>query len=711
MKSPFETLGFLPSLVGRLSEDQLTELVKDSAKALQFVYHPDKRGGDDFKSVVINQAVAALGTPSTVRDAKKEYVESGPGQKEIDEAETELLALQAKLHALKENMMKTTRFPSDRLSENEEFSKKNTLWLEALYPTGPDCGEVPLESQDPKDLQEDTSRDLGATRAFQLANTPGMTFELATDIGLHMDLKTELKELREADKEHRVKEDEEIELLEYGIKEESRCVKRAKTQTVRERHQKEVEKEQRLLADMKAERAQRTQKIKDLKEQIKRAGRELRKKGEITESGHILLEGNPTGLRVVGSADADGAFIGGIALEPLLAKGRFMYGADSSGKLKNLGVIQQLEESGSRKAEEKPLGIENADEVAVKPDARGKKARKAVRMRKAEPVELPHEQEVHFEQTALTIRKGIRFVYAKSPFETIGLLPSLVAELGSEDLKTFIKFISRSLKRAFHPDSGGDSADFATLMGALDALEKPEVFDRARAEYAASKPGQGAVAAIDKEAETLRNRIRESVQELGRAKVEASHQNSERRTKAAALERYLKLVVASLYREGAAPEGRKDALFLHKSEGAVLSVDMDGAPASLAMEMRGFSAYAVCKKPETRMLLLGSTPPDMFKSLAEASAAVEMSRISETYGDVHPVLYEKGYLVAVEDGSPKTVGMIENIDQSNLRAKQADAARADMKDSIERGKELAEKLKRRAKSAGSGPETKKKQPL
>lgn len=711
MKSPFETLGLLPSLVGRLGDDQLVELVRDAARALQLVHHPDKSGGDAFKSAMINQAATALGTSGAVKDSKKEYAESGPGQKEIDEAETELLVLQARLHALRGNINRTIRPPvSLASSKDKNEDDKKDYWVTTFYWDGPDFGVIPLDNQDPKDFTETQATDVKLVTTFQLRRAPGMKFRLATDIGLHLDLKSELRKLRQEDRNARPEEDSVIELAENSVKEEMRCARNAKSEKTRARHKEEAVKQMVLVSDMKKLRKGRAQKIRALETELKSASREIWKEGEINESGYVILDGEPTGLRVIGSSSEDGASITSPWLEPLLANGQLLYAADSKGKLKNLGVILDLEENPIKKPEEKPLVIEQNEEAEM--DI--KEPRKAVAAEKTKPAKRLQVPAEKTDETALAVRKGTRFVYSKSPFEAIGLLPALVAELSSEDLRTYIRFISKSLKRALHPDVGGDNAEFAGLMGALDALEKPEVFDRAKAEYATSKPGQGTINVIGQLAENVKTEIRRGVQELARAKIDVDREAILKNARVAAYERYMRLMLSGIYKEDTVPEGRADALFLHKSSGAVLSVLMDGITLTFKLESHGFDVHAVSEKPRARMRLLGSTPPDKFNSLAEAKASITQVELYDSHLFVYPVLYEKGYLVAIRDGRPEPLGMIEKIDITDPRTGKTSVAAAkaaeqkDMKDLIEKGRTVARKMGVK-KARDQKPELKKKQ--
>ena len=76
MASSFEILGFLPSLVAELNYQQMQIVAKEARNGLQFLFHTDK-GGDEFRSNLINTAFLSLKSETSFTDSKKEYVTNG----------------------------------------------------------------------------------------------------------------------------------------------------------------------------------------------------------------------------------------------------------------------------------------------------------------------------------------------------------------------------------------------------------------------------------------------------------------------------------------------------------------------------------------------------------------------------------------------------------------------------------------------------------
>ena len=71
MANPFSTLGLNPEIIGRLSDDDLAELVKSQWRALQRIYHPDKSSASPKKSQEINEAYELLQDPEIFAQFRK----------------------------------------------------------------------------------------------------------------------------------------------------------------------------------------------------------------------------------------------------------------------------------------------------------------------------------------------------------------------------------------------------------------------------------------------------------------------------------------------------------------------------------------------------------------------------------------------------------------------------------------------------------------
>jgi hypothetical protein len=99
MPSPFQILGLLPSLVNELSEDQLAEVAKSAARALQRIHHPD-RGGNADRSATINWAMEQLADRNAFRKEALNYAKDGLRKSGITSKELELEGMRLRLAAL-----------------------------------------------------------------------------------------------------------------------------------------------------------------------------------------------------------------------------------------------------------------------------------------------------------------------------------------------------------------------------------------------------------------------------------------------------------------------------------------------------------------------------------------------------------------------------------------------------------------------------------
>lgn len=550
MKSPFETLGILPYLVSQLNEEQLKIVTKESGRALQIIFHPDKLGGDTLRTALINGAIGSLSSVSSIKDAREEYVLEGPGQREVSEAESELLTLQYRLAALKENIRKTKlAIETENLGLDVDETR---TWIETLYSDS-------LGSMEP-------GGESGYEPALHLRHAPGIRFRLEIGAG-------SLERIRSTD-------------------------------------------------------------------------------GRIDENGYILIDNRETGLRAMGSApffemdNTDGDFL----WRPLLVKGDCLLGSDDTGRIRFVGILEGFERS--------------LEDRIRKGEILGR--RKTGEPPALEEEEGTGEKKGHTTETGLTLRQEMKVEYEKNPFEALGIIPALVMELSSDDLKNLVHYISKSLQKLYHPDSGGDSFKFTELMKAVVALENPDIFKRAKREYSIMKPGEARRQEIEKRSERVRQEIIDLVPELARLKAESARAEERARIGREAGERFHSLLMRDLI--SVQSRGTlQDVLFLHQSAGSTVFVSTGKGIAAYKLQTTGFDVFAVSKR--TRMRLIGSVPPGKFTDLEHARESVDSLALTDVYLHVQPVLYPNGYLVKVQNDTPEIVGMVESIEEGRKVAR------------------------------------------
>ncbi len=114
---------------------------------------------------------------------------------------------------------------------------------------------------------------------------------------------------------------------------------------------------------------------------------------------------------------------------------------------------------------------------------------------------------------------------AKTPFHALGLAPSALAGKNDLQIKSLVKLVGRALAQIEHPDvAGGNTERFAAVQNALESLEDPEKFSKAKEQFL--KPPKKQVdelalklARRTRQLRYARHQVREYIQAL--AKVDA----------------------------------------------------------------------------------------------------------------------------------------------------------------------------------------------
>ncbi len=683
MVSPFETLGLLPSLVNELNDDRIRIVVTEIGKALQFFFHPDKIGGTGIRSVAINSAVSIVEHTHNLKDLRETYLERGPGQFKVRSAENELLAVHQTLAGVEENITRTEITISDFQTNTVKLRIKKQIdetfcnsWVLSLYSQSFSGKEVVNVKPS---LVGEKDEDVVQFDSLYLPYTTNQRFLL---IPYSKFYKSEasaerLQELLDIDVEQDEKEKTDICNLKCGItyiNNDTKKYKHVDEEGLREKERKEEE-----LEKIKKKRKARKAEIKALRRKMS-DGRETDVvAGYIDADGYITIGAKKTGLRVVGTtnhAEVDDETISD--LRPFLVKGSNLLGATRNGEFKMLGILQDFEKSSELSAY-----------IHTRLRTRTKKGETTEKKRGDDGKRKPTE-------TALILQKQTEVTYAKNPFEMLGLLPSLVGELSTENLRHVISVFSKSLQRVYHPDTGGNPVRFSEIMTALQLLKDQTEFEKAKACYATSAPGTARIAAINQVVSDVTKQTIERIKELARLKAKEEQARREAVKEVECRRLFRELLLEDLFCDQPRPPNNPDALYLRHAHGAHLLLSTAKISQQYRLEVNGFNVFGISLTTSKKMPLMGSTTPHAFKAADEAQKILIETVFENLYKHVHPVLYPKGFLVGIkvstgsETATPKILGMIEEIDVREGRvtarkmASGLDALRERKKSRIER---------------------------
>ncbi len=659
MKSHFETLGLLPSLIGKLETEQIQDLVKEASRALNFIFHPDRNDGDVFQSTLINEAMRQLASGFDIEDAKQKYLESGPGREDIRRAEGELQSLGVRLEAV-ERVLGKSEAQKNEITEEMKKGGLAENYAVAFYSNKRVSHHIPVD-----DLFSDVM-DMKESQAIPLRFAPGAKIKVVTPeaVGIIESLNMLPREdeinkdemLGEIADTRRRKEQWESEVDFYKKKQ-----KKARSKEKREENKERLEWTEARLEETNAKLGRQEEMFERAlgrREKLEKRLEQEKKNGDITiaEDGQIIVDGKDSGFVVGGSSiELENTEVtDGTYFSPFLIEGEALLGVDRELKTKTFGVTQKIELE--------PLKIVKGPERQEVEWTTAKRAETAPKKKESQV------EEEESKEKAMVPQGSIRG-YKTNPFETLGLLPMLVRKLDDEGLRMIIKYISKSLKKSFHPDRGGDEHEFALLSAALEALEKPEIFERAKAEYARSKPDVSEIVAIEKEIEVMQEMIREQIPEMAAVKAEEKKAMQRLETKRKAHRRFLRVIVSDAF--GAAVASGS-AGYLRRSEGMDITISHDKGMETLRLEKEGFDVFA------SGMMIIGSTAPGEFRNLDAAREKIDGMAIEDIPIHTEPLVRKGSCLVGVREGMIEALGMIE---------------------SIERGKELAKKLGKKSKEA------------
>jgi hypothetical protein len=424
---------------------------------------------------------------------------------------------------------------------------------------------------------------------------------------------------------------------------------------------KDMEVKRARIAQIRGERDKRRERIKELTKALRQMLRRKKmEKGLIDENGYIVIEGKATGLRAGGTASFEiMSAQGGPLLQPIMATGEYFFGMDKDGKPVSLGVLQEVEIPKDKK--------------------RKMPVYKKGRAKRLMAPEKPKEGDGAAEARAAAAQKGpATLVKAgdvaqpaglKNPFESLGLLPSMVKELSTEDLRSLVRALGKALMAVTHPDAGGDTRMSAEINGARKHLEDAAFFDSAKAAYAASLPGESRLKELGRHAELLRQDIMAMIPQLADNKVAEKRAMDRSRQEREECRRFLPLLQMDVFTDKTRVPGNDDAMFLRRCGGMSLKVVGKAGAKVYSLMPKGFDMLAVEKNTDAFIRLVGSIRRERFSTLEDAKGAVEPTPLYDIFLHAQPVIYPKGYLVGMKDNQLDVLGTIESIEKGKAVAR------------------------------------------
>ncbi len=647
----FETLGLLPSFLEGIGRDEIVTISKQMYKALQFVYHPDKRADGMLKSEAITEAYRTIESDYDFENERKDYLENGPGQREINSGRHQLESLMQNT-GMMDKKIKDTRAVAENIKKRDLSEPQ--VWLRDFYGYGT------------ADFIDDEG---GFADGLFIRSTPGKRV-VVVDPGIineEEDLEMEILKMRES----YVKRNEDVwkpnlkqfrinlDLTEISIAENENPESpeyRKLTEKEVEKYKKDIEKIKQEIKKIEKERGSLRAEIESKERKKKNLRKKRRFEVKIDKDGYVIEPGEKKQGRLLGSSESELHYDGFHSmvergtLEPGIGPGRLLVSMDKEGTVKIHGIIQKIKNMPARK----------------------KKQRKEIAGKKEEEPEVVSD--------VLGKKEEIKVHYKKNPFESIGLLPSLVANLNEEELRHVVRVLGKGLKMAFHPDTGkGNAERLMEVKSALSELEDPAVFSESKSEYEKSPAGESMKKALFEELDRKRKEIGEKAKELAQAKAEEERQVREIEKESNKTKEIINDIFSDIYRQEPAPARNPGAVYLHQAKGC--SITLDGGE-TYTIENKGFDVFAVSGRK--RINLMGCVREEL--SREEAKEMLDKDK----YDAVQPILYEKGLLVSIDK---KIIGSITGMNTVSEQMKK-DAKRATRKIS-EQIKQPKKKSKRK----------------
>ncbi|MEM4359433.1 MAG: hypothetical protein QXT45_02780 [Candidatus Bilamarchaeaceae archaeon] len=623
----FEALGLLPSFLEGLNEQETLTIAKHMAKALQFIYHPDKRPDAYLKSIAINEAIRIIESSSyNLQKEKQEYIENGPGQRETRATKEQLELLMENEALLNAKIEESKGKTIDYLFYGDDTNIAE--WLAGFYRHGTAlCTDA---------------------KGFPVAEMPGRKVVLGNAMAddEYIELEEKLNDLTREYAEGYNNEtwEDAISDAEKNVRDAYEEVKKAKGKEAKKEAERQMHLYAEKLSTVKERKKKLEEEIKDTKKKLKKLKKDVKYTVYINDRGFVEGWKIKEKLRLIGcygcyeelnKKKRDLAYM--ILREnlfPGVAIGYQLVAMDANGEINNIGVVQDIE----------GIDEEMVDKVVER--------KKKVETEEFEQTEKPLEK-------SLAKKEGITVYYTKNPLETLGLLPSLVNNLTSDELKQLLKIYSNGLKKAFHPDISGMSVSkMGDINAALELLTDEKIFEKSREEYRNTKPGEMERNAITAEIKKISENIGFLARKLAEAKVaEKRAQYKERKNLNKAL-KILKHFVQAVYLDRKGPTDKK-ARYLQHADGFEIAVS-DGRKTEIyQIENKGFRVYAV--SGTKRMEIIGVVMPDEFGDDKTVMEQLREKDLSDFYKVCYPILEKNGLLVLREKDRPIVAGRIISI--------------------------------------------------
>ncbi len=257
-----------------------------------------------------------------------------------------------------------------------------------------------------------------------------------------------------------------------------------------------------------------------------------------------------------------------------------------------------------------------------------------------------------------------------SPFEALGLAPSLVGVLGVSDFVHFAKRWAQKLKEVIHPDKGMSASIqiYSEVVVAAEELSCRSDLEELAKAFSTCTTGQVEIKILENKCEQLEKQVdtESRVFAASLARKQISTVVAERRK---AMENdFVLYLTADLFQP--TPEMNPpyaNSVFLRHNKATSLNISfLDGTRHELDLESRNYSVFASFEGG--RYHLLGSTIPELYEAMAPKNLA-------QSIMCVEPILRQGSMLVAVQNNEPVLVGKIDEINYVDPKDVRTEAAK------------------------------------
>ncbi len=677
----FETLGLLPYFIEGLNEQETLTIARHMVKALQFVYHPDKRPDAYLKSMAINEAIRNLESSTySFEEEKGEYLESGPGQRETRAMKNQFEALLQNVAVLDANIKESEIREDNIKAKIRDEIEKVEEWIYAFYSKSEN--EYPDEMFDK--IDPDIKSKIDVLPGFPMGNILGRKIIVADfeKVSERTELEAELKEKKDEYEVGHEGETWEVALRDARTDiqiyvEEKRRAKKAKRN--REERLEEAERNLKIyrndLKRIEDEKRGLENEIRVIEQRLL-ALSDVEFAVRVNEHGYLEGPGITGKMRPFGSValltdsgDLKKPIMSLIVekcIAPAVIKGAILSSMDENYEIGEIGLVRDIEGLGKEKEGRKKRTSRPADKETEK----------------------THETEEFPKEKALVRKGDLAVRYKKNPFETIGLLPSIVAEFGEEELKGIVKMLATGLSKALHPDvSKHSSSRFSEINEALSLLADPKMFTKAKKEYDIYKAGELQRKAIEAEMEKVKGKIGERAKELAAARMKEEREKAHADEKIKRSHSVLNHFLTDIYSAKDRPDW-KDGRYLHHADGLELTIGDGSKTHRYKIKNEGFDVWAV--SGDKRFRVFGCVPSDEFGDINSAKTEIAGKELYDCLGYVYPVLSKNDFVVFEANDRLLVRGKIISLNESVSGDKKQDTKKI--------ARELSERIKQQDSS-------------